>query len=173
MNIVAEIIGIFGIVCSLLSFQCEKRKSVMLFQVMASFMFMTQLFLVGAVTGACLDLINFTRSLFFSIDRKWAKSHWWLAFFMLVLIGAGIVTWKDAYSILPIIGSLLSTVALWMKTSKNIRLISFFSGPCWLIYNIVNGAYSAAVNELIAMTSIVIGMFRHDIGKKEVKAERD
>lgn len=68
---------------------------------------------------------------------------------------------------LPMIGSLLSTVALWMKTSKKIRLISFFSGPCWLIYNVVNGAYSAAVNELIAMTSIVIGILRHDIKKKQ------
>ena len=65
------------------------------------------------------------------------------------------------------IGSLLSTVALWMKTSKKIRLISFFSGPCWLIYNVVNGAYSAAVNELIATTSIVIGILRHDIKKKQ------
>ena len=47
------------------------------------------------------------------------------------------------------------------------HLISFFSGPCWLIYNVVNGAYSAAVNELIAMTSIVIGILRHDIKKKQ------
>ena len=87
---------------------------------------------------------------------------------MLVLIVAGIVTWKNIYSIFPIIGSLLSTLALWMKTSKKIRLFSLFSGPCWLIYNIVNGAYSAAVNELIAMTSIIIGMVRYDIGKKNI-----
>ena len=84
-----------------------------------------------------------------------------------LLLAAGIATWQNAYSILPMIGSLLSTVALWMKTSKKIRLISFFSGPCWLIYNVVNGAYSAAVNELIAMTSIVIGILRHDIKKKQ------
>lgn len=172
IKIVAEVIGIIGIICSILSFQCEQRKRVMLFQVMASFMFTTQLFLVGAVTGACMDLINFVRSLFFSIDREWAKSKWWLVLFMAILICAGIVTWKDAYSILPIIGSLLSTVALWMKTSKNIRLISLFSGPCWLVYNIVNGAYSAAVNELIAMTSIVIGMLRYDVRKKDAVKEQ-
>ena len=172
IKIVAEVIGIIGIICSIISFQCEQRKRVMLFQVMASFMFTTQLFLVGAVKGACMDLINFVRSLFFSIDRDWAKSKWWLVLFMAILICAGIVTWKDAYSILPIIGSLLSTVALWMKTKKNIRLISLFSGPCWLVYNVVNGAYSAAVNELIAMTSIVIGMLRYDVRKKDAVKER-
>ncbi len=171
VKIIAEIIGVIGIVCSLLSFQCEQRKKVMLFQVTASFMFTTQLFLVGAMTGACLDLINFVRSLIFSIDKKWARSKWWLVLFMAILVGSGIATWKDAYSILPIIGSLLSTVALWMKTSKKIRLISFFSGPCWLVYNMVNGAYSAAINEVIAMTSILIGMLRHDIKRNIGTAE--
>ncbi len=171
VKIIAEIIGVIGIVCSLLSFQCEQRKKVMLFQVTASFMFTTQLFLVGAMTGACLDLINFVRSLIFSIDKKWARSKWWLVLFMVILVGSGIATWKDAYSILPIIGSLLSTVALWMKTSKKIRLISFFSGPCWLVYNMVNGAYSAAINEVIAMTSILIGMLRHDIKRNIGTAE--
>ena len=165
LKVIAEVIGIIGIICSILSFQCSQRKNVMLFQVLASLIFCTQLFLVGAVTGACLDSINFFRSLFFSIDKKWAKSNCWLALF--ILVAAGVATWQNAYSILPMIGSLLSTVALWMKTSKKVRLISFFSGPCWLIYNVVNGAYSAAVNELIAMASIVIGILRHDIEKKQ------
>ena len=107
VKVIAEVIGIIGIICSILSFQCSQRKNVMLFQVLASLMFCTQLFLVGAVTGACLDSINFFRSLFFSIDKKWAKSNWWLALFI------------------------------------------------------------AAVNELIAMTSIVIGILRHDIKKKQ------
>lgn len=109
----------------------------------------------------------FSGAFFFSIDKKWAKSNCWLALFILLLVAAGVATWQNAYSILPMIGSLLSTVALWMKTSKKVRLISFFSGPCWLIYNVVNGAYSAAVNELIAMASIVIGILRHDIEKKQ------
>lgn len=167
LKVIAEVIGIIGIICSILSFQCSQRKNVMLFQVLASLIFCTQLFLVGAVTGACLDSINFFRSLFFSIDKKWAKSNCWLALFILLLVAAGVATWQNAYSILPMIGSLLLTVALWMKTSKKVRLISFFSGPCWLIYNVVNGAYSAAVNELIAMASIVIGILRHDIEKKQ------
>ena len=167
VKVIAEVIGIIGIICSILSFQCSQRKNVMLFQVLASLMFCTQLFLVGAVAGACNIPINFFRNIFFTCEKKWTKSICFLALFYLLLLAAEIAIWQNAYSILPMIGSLLSTVALWMKTSKKIRLISFFSGPCWLIYNVVNGAYSAAVNELIAMTSIVIGILRHDIKKKQ------
>ncbi len=78
------------------------------------------------------------------------------------MIAVGVVTWQNAWSILPMIGSILSTIALWMKKSSQFRLISLFVGPCWLVYNLVIGAYTGALNEVLAMGSIVIGMIRHD-----------
>ena len=45
-------------------------------------------------------------------------------------------------------------------------MISLFVGPCWLVYNLIHGAYTGAVNEALAMTSIIIGMIRYDIIRK-------
>lgn len=168
MNIAAQIVGIFGIVLSLLSFQLKQRKYIMLFQMTASLMFSAQLFMVGAITGGCLDLISFVRTLIFANNsKKWASSPLWLAGFILVMIATGIMTWENLWSILPILGSILSTVALWMKRERNIRLVSLLVGPCWMVYNIVTGAYTGALSEVIAMTSIVIGLLRHDRKKAE------
>ena len=168
MNIAAQIVGIFGIVLSLLSFQLKQRKYIMLFQMTASLMFSAQLFMVGAITGGCLDLISFVRTLIFANNsKKWASSPLWLAGFILVMIATGIMTWENLWSILPILGSILSTVALWMKRERNIRLVSLLVGPCWMVYNIVTGAYTGALSEVIAMTSIVIGLIRHDRKKAE------
>lgn len=164
MNIAAQIVGTAGIVFSLLSFQFSKRKYIMLFQMLASLLFSLQLFMVGAITGGCLDLISFIRTLIFSNNTKrWAKSKIWLFGFILLMIVTGIFTWNDGWSILPIIGSILSTIALWMTNEKHIRLISLAVGPCWLVYNLVTGAYTGALNEVFAMISIVIGLIRHDI----------
>ena len=150
-------------VLSLLSFQLKKRKHIMLFQMTASLMFSAQLFMVGAITGGCLDMISFIRTLIFANNnKKWASSKCWLFGFIAVMIATGLLTWKDGWSVLPIIGSILSTVALWMKQEKHIRLISLTVGPCWMVYNVVTGAYTGALNELLAMTSIVIGLIRHD-----------
>lgn len=164
MNIAAQIVGIVGIVLSLLSFQFSKRKYILLSQMLASLLFSLQLFMVGAITGGCLDLISFVRTLIFSSNAKqWAKSKLWLYGFILLMIVTGVFTWKDGWSILPIIGSVLSTIALWMTKEKYIRLISLGVGPCWLVYNLVTGAYTGAINEVFAMTSIAIGLIRHDI----------
>ena len=163
MNLAAQIVGIFGIALSLLSFQLKKRKHIMLFQMTASLMFSGQLFLVGAITGGCLDLISFVRTLIFANNgKKWASSRLWLYGFAIIMVITGILTWENGWSLLPIAGSVLSTVALWMKRERNIRLISLLVGPCWLVYNLVTGAYTGALNELLAMASIVISLLRHN-----------
>ena len=167
MNIAAQIVGLIGIICSLLSFQQKERKNVMLLQTTASGAFCVQLFMVGAITGGCLDSISFFRSLVFSQrHKKWASSPIWLCIFIAAMTAVGIMTWQDTSSILPIIGSLLSTLALWMKKPKHIRIISLFVGPCWLIYNLIHGAYTGALNEVLAMASIIIGLIRHDLKEK-------
>ena len=172
LGITAQIVGLIALVCSLLSFQQKKRKNIMIFQMTASLLFSAQLFMLGAVTGGCLDLISFTRSLIFSKnDKKWASSPAWLGVFIGVMILTGAVTWESAWSLLPIAGSVLSTAALWMKSEKRIRLISLSAGPCWLVYTIINGAYTGALNEILAMTSIVIALIRLDAGRSGKKAD--
>lgn len=166
-NIIAQIIGVFGLVCSLLSFQMKNRKWIMAFQMTASLSFSTQLFMLGAVTGGCVDMISFIRTMIFSQNsKKWASSPVWLYVFIVIMILTGILTWQNAWDLLPIAGSILSTIALWMKREKHIRLISLTVGPCWLVYNLVKGAWSGALNEVLAMTSIVIGLIRNDTEKK-------
>ena len=163
---IAQIIGIIGIACSLLSFQFKTRKKVMTFQITASAMFCLQLFMLGAITGACVDFISFIRTVIFSQNnKKWASSSIWLWVFVSLMIITGVFTWQNAWSILPIIGSILSTVAMWMKKPSQIRAISFFVGPCWLVYNLVHGAWTGALNEVFAMASILIGIIRYDIKK--------
>ncbi|MBQ3178261.1 MAG: YgjV family protein [Clostridia bacterium] len=167
LNTFAQIIGVFGLICSLLSFQMKNRKWIMAFQMTASLSFSTQLFMLGAVTGGCVDMISFIRTMIFSQNsKKWASSPVWLYVFIVIMILTGILTWQNAWDILPIAGSILSTVALWMKREKHIRMISLTVGPCWLVYNLVKGAWSGALNEVLAMTSIVIGLIQNDREKK-------
>ena len=89
---------------------------------------------------------------------------------MAAMIITGILTWQNYWSILPIVGSLLSTLALWMKKAKYIRIISLFVGPCWLIYNAFSGSVGGVITEVIAFCSAVIGVIRHDI--KDLKKAR-
>ena len=170
-DILTQGIGLFALVLSLLSFQMKKRSALLAMQMTASLLFSLQLFLLEAWTGAVLDLISFVRTLIFSnnTNKKWAQNPLWLIFFAAVMITTGILTWKDYISLFAILGSLLSTLALWMKNPKHIRIVCLFVGPCWIVYNTIMGAYTGAINEVIAMTSIIIGLVRYDMKKKPVE----
>jgi len=171
MEIAAHIVGVAGIVCSLLSFQQKKRQMVMIFQMLASGLICIQFFMLNAITGGVLDFISFFRTVvFMNNSKKWASSPVWLWVFIAAMIVTGIFTWQNAWDILAILGSVLSTVALWMKKASLIRGISLFVGPCWIVYSIARGAYSSILNELLAMASIIIGMLRHDKKKKTTQS---
>ena len=169
-DIFVQGIGAVSLICSLLSFQQKKRRNIMLFQMSASLLFSLQLLLLGAFTGACVDFISFIRTLVFEKrgKYKWADSPFLLIAFLLAMIVSGIVTWDNIYSLLAILGSCLSTLALWMKSERKILLISLLVGPCWIVYNLLHGSYTGALNEVLAMTSICIGLYRlHRSSKKK------
>ena len=164
---ISQGIGLVAIACSLLSFQAKKRSGIMAMQMLASMLFCIKLFMLGAWTGACLDLISFFRTLIFANNqKKWASSPLWLVFFATVMVVTGIFTWESSLSILAILGALLSTLALWMKKEKHIRLISLLVGACWIVYYIPFKDFTGIASETIAMLSIIIALLRFRAKKK-------
>ena len=54
-----------------------------------------------------------------------------------------------------------------MKDETKIRLITFPSSPCWLVYNVFEKSVAGIVTECIVMSSIIIAIIRYDILKKK------
>ncbi|MBQ9860572.1 MAG: YgjV family protein [Clostridia bacterium] len=164
-----ELIGWVSVVASLLSFQQKKRSHLMALQTTASLTCAINMFILGDVVGGVQDVIAFFRSAVFSQrEKKWASSPLWLVGFMAAMITAGILTWKNSLSIFPILGSLCSTTALWMKDVRWTRRISLLVGVCWITNHILVGNLSGITMEAIAMLSILIGILRHDLKRKEI-----
>lgn len=165
---IAQIIGFGGAALNCISFQQNKRSRIIGVQIFAAVMFIIHYILLGAYTGAALNFISLCRSVvFYNNSKKWAKSPTWLVFFIIVsLIGAAI-TWVDWYSILPSTAMILTTVSYWMKSETKIRIITFPSSPCWLIYNIITGSVAGIVTECVVMTSLIVAIIRYDIMKKK------
>jgi hypothetical protein len=89
-----------------------------------------------------------------------------LLFFVIVSTIAGILTWEAWYSFLPSVAMILTTISYWLKSETKIRLVTFPSSPCWLVYNIIVGSVAGIVTECIVMSSLIIAIIRYDILKK-------
>ncbi len=163
-NPIAQAIGFISLVLSLASFQMKTRGGILFLQMLASLTCAFSLIMLGGLSGGILDLVAFSRTLVFSLcDRyKWAKSSLWLPFYFVLIIAVGIITWDKGGigSLFAILGTLLSTVALYMKKERLMRIVSLFVGPCWIIYGMIYSSCFGILNELIAMTSIIIALIR-------------
>lgn len=164
VNPVAQAIGLLSLILSLISFQQRKRAGIMLFQMGASLSCAVSLIMLGGIAGGILDLIAFSRTVVFSFrDKyKWASSPLWLIFYFAVIIAVGILTGERGSFIVvfAILGTLFSTVSLWMRQEKLMRIIALFAGPCWIAYNLYYSSCFGILNEIIAMTSIIIALIR-------------
>ena len=176
IDIITQGIGFGGAALNFLSFQQNKRSRIIGFQIVAALLFITHYIFLGftsgedAFTGAALNFIGLTRSIvFINNDKKWAKSPAWLVIFIIVSAVAGVLTWEAWYSFLPSTAMILTTVSYWMKDETKIRLITFPSSPCWLIFNIITGSVEGIVTECIVMSSLIIAIVRYDILKKGTK----
>lgn len=174
LDIITQGIGFGGAALNFLSFQQNKRSRIIGFQIGAALLFITHYIFLGftsgeeAFTGAALNFIGLSRSIvFINNDKKWAKSHVWLVFFIIVSAIAGILTWESWYSFLPSTAMILTTISYWMKNETKIRFITFPSSPCWLVYNIITGSVAGIVTECIVMSSLIIAIIRYDVLKKD------
>lgn len=163
-NPAAQAIGFLSLVLSLVSFQMKTRTQILIFQCMASLSCAVSLIMLGGIAGGILDVVAFSRTLVFSLaDRyKWAKCKLWLPFYIILIIAVGIITWDPTGigTLFAIAGTLLSTVALYQKSERLMRIISLFVGPCWIIYSLIYSSAFGTLNEIIAMTSLIIALVR-------------
>ena len=175
---IAQIIGMFAAALNISSFQCKSKNKIIFIQMFGGALFTVNFLLLGAITGAIMNVLAVVRALLFLYkDRLRLRDE--------VLVGGLILSFIISYVLaftlfgvepsarnlileaLPIIGMSAATVSFNMKNATAVRLIGItLSSPSWLIYNIFAGSLGAILCEAFSIASIAIGICRHDIKRK-------
>lgn len=165
------IFGILGVVSTVLIYQQKTRKGLILSKLLSDVIWFLYYFVISAYSGAAIAVIGMVREIIFvNREKKWAKHPAWLVFFLLLSFGCAYFTWQDVFSILPCIASAVSVISFWIGNPKLSRFLSYPISACMFTYDLTRSpmALFGMINELFAVTSSVVGFFRHD-RKKETK----
>ena len=181
---IAQIIGIFAAATNILSFQCKAKNRIILVQLFGGALFTVNFLLLGAVTGAIMNVLAIVRALLFLYKDKLKINDrvlvigliaTFLGVYVLTFTAFGVeATLKNLIvEALPVIGMSAATLSFSMKNGTAIRIIGItLSSPSWLVYNIFVFSIGAILCEAFSIVSIAIGIFRHDINRKS-KAEKE
>ena len=173
MNIPSLIAGIGGVALYLLCFQLKSAKKILACRLFSSILYVTQYLLLFAFVGAAMDAAAcVTNALAYKKDTPFIKKYKApiILFTNVGIIVVGLLLYENVFSILAIAGVLFESISGWMKNEKLIRIMSLFAVPCWLVYNVISGAYGSAVGSVLALISIISALIRYSRKDKESAA---
>lgn len=174
LELIANIVGVFAVVTFVLSYQQKTRKGIVICNAISRALYVVQYLLLFAFEGAVLDVLGIVASVMAQKkDTPFIKKHLKAVVIAvnLSIVIAGLLLYKNPFSLLPMIGVLFHTGAFWLTKEKNIRVVSFLGSPFWLIYNLYSHAYGSAVGDVMTMASIALAFIRYDLIKKNAGDE--
>ena len=166
LNILAQIAGGIVLILTVISVQFKTKEKILVFQIIANIFVAIQYFLLNALTGGVVAIINTIRCVIFYYYKKKDKkpSILFLSIFIIVAIISGILTWQNEYSIIPIIAAIVFTYGLWQDNVKITKICTAITSGNWIVYNLIVGAYVGAIQSIAECISAIIAIFRY---KKE------
>lgn len=169
---IALILGLSAVACFLLSYLQEKRNRILALNLTSRVLYVSQYLILGAWEGAALDVVGAaSAALAQKRESRWMKKCR-IALFVAInaaVITVGLLLYRDLYSLLPMLGVLLQTDALWLKREKHIRILSMTGCPFWFIYNFHSGAYGSCVGDALAFLFLAVSLLRYDLLGKDKK----
>lgn len=166
LNFAAQMAGFIGTILSFVMYLARKRKTILLGKFTCDILWILHYGLIGAYSGAALNVLALGReSVFYNKEKKWASSKLWLVLFVVLTIISSALSWEGMLSLLPMIGSCCAVVSFWCTNPFHIRLLALPCQILWLIYSIFHQSLPSLVSCSISLAAILIGLYR-DIRSK-------
>ncbi len=162
MVLAGQIMGWIAALMTFISYQCKEHKKLIVVQTLSSLSICVSYLLLNAWSGMLLNIICILRN--FIIYRKDIKifSYSFWPYALAVLMGImGILSWQGAMSLLIIIALAVNTLFLYFPDIQNLRKSILVTSTMVLIYNVYYTVWGGVINELIAISSSVIGIYRY------------
>lgn len=154
--ILSQILIGFASVSDFFSFQTKKKETTLFLFVVSSLFISAHYFLLGAVAGGVVTLINASRHFVAIFSSRKSLMY----FFMLAVVAMGIYSYRFVYDMLPIVASVMSTFSSFRATPRNLRIIMMVATSMFLIYNIFVWSPVGIIMELIFLASNIISYYR-------------
>ena len=135
MTTLATILGFAAVAMFVLSYQMKRRGMIIFLNAGSRILYVSQYILLGAFEGAVLDIVAFLISLLCAGSSKgFIKKHFTLTVILanLAIVGFGLLVYENIYSLLPILGVIFETLALWLKNERHIRIVSLLGAPFFI-----------------------------------------
>ena len=171
MFYVAQLFGIIALVVLVMSFQKDKKGTLLKYQIFSSLLFALQYLFLNAISGCLMNLMSLIRNFIYKKFNDKIPIIY-LILIIICMIILSLMSYKGIISLLPTFAVILYSVALWQKNLTITRIIEIISCSLYIIYNIKVLAISGLISTFIEMFSAIIAIYKFDIKKtKQIQSD--
>ncbi len=169
-ELIGQILGIVGLIVTVLSYQFKKMNTVMMLQIFSCLCFTISFILIGSIASAIMNGISILRSIIFSIDKIKTKLLTFISMQLMYAMG-GVIAYFYASPkwmiIFVILASFISTYAIWTNNPTKFRVIQVLAvSPLWITNNILVFSIGGILTESFNIISIIVYFIREKFQKK-------
>ncbi len=159
------IFSILVFVTLVLSICIKDRKKSLGVQALSCFFEAVYDFIIGAITGAFLSIMNFIRTFIFIQSEKISKKIYILVLMLFesIIIINCIYTWNGTISLLPTIGSIIRTYCLWQTNMKLVRISGITTGIFYGLYYFYYQSWFLVMGDMILLATSIMSIYKNDV----------
>lgn len=156
------IIIVYALICA--TYFLRDRKRILIINILAHIFQAFSLLLLNGLTGVAMNFVYVYRDSFFVIDEKNRKNknltkrdYIILAILIFTIIILTIFTYNGWASLLSVVATTISTIAIWQKNVKYYKLLGIPVSIAWLGYYLFLQSLFAIILESILLISTITG----------------
>lgn len=169
--ILSQILVVVAIGSYALTYLLKTKKQVLIVGLIGVVLNTISFILLGAYTGAVVNVAAMVRSLWFFYEEKKGKRTWVsLTIVMALIIMATIFTYQNLVDLLPLVAGLVYAFACWQKNVPLYRWLGISVSGTYILYDIYFNSIFGVVSESIAIVCAVVGLILGHVRKKKEQA---
>lgn len=160
-QLIGQALGILATVITVISYQMNTKKSLLLVQTAATTCTCLAYFFLGAASGFALNVVCIIRNIVFYFQKDSGKVH---TISSLLLAGAmvllGALSWQGPVSLLIISALAANTIFMSFGNPQLLRKSILGTSSLVLLYNVFVFSLGGIANEGLSIVSSVVGILR-------------
>ncbi len=156
------IVIVYILIC--ITYFLKNRKKILVINILVHIFQAISFGLLRGLTGVAMNCVYIIRDSFFAIDEKNRNNNTLnkrdyivLSIFITIIIFLTFFAYTGGASLLSVIATIISTIAIWQKNTKYYKLLGIPISIAWVGYYIYLKSVFAIVLESILLMSTIIG----------------
>lgn len=169
-ELTGQIIGIIAPILTVVSYQMNTKKGVLIALSGATLAICISYLLLGATSGFVLNIVCLVRNACCYFVKEGTRLSYAVAgVFAVAMCIVGVLSWQGIHSLLIIAALAINTVFVALGNPQRLRMSILLTSTMVLIYNVIEFTVGGMINEGLAIVSAVVGIIRFKAPKDEEK----